>query len=229
MGSPAAEAGRQADETPHQVTISKEYWIGDTEVTQKQWRTVMGTTPWQGQDYTTTGDDVAATYVSWKDAVDFCAKLTDVERKAGRLPDGMCYTLPSEAEWELACRGSAKNTTAFCYGDDERKLVEYAVFAGCRSGQHAGVARGNRKANASGLFDMHGNVWEWCADAYASYAQGVQADPLPLSGAFRVLRGGSWLDEPKYCRSARRYSNVPSFADSSLGFRPVLVARHPVK
>ncbi len=229
MGSP----GNTGDETPHQVTISKPYWIGETEVTQGQWKAVMWAKSWGG-DYEKVGDRYPATQVSWTDAVAFCAELTKRERAAGRLPPGHEYTLPSEAEWEYACRGGS--TTAYCYGDDERRLAEYAVFGtGVKAGNSAEPVR-RKKANAFGLYDMHGNVWEWCAD-YADYDSGVKTDcyrdgvtdPLCLSGALRVSRGGCWDDGPAVCRSALRGAGDPSDASYFLGFRPVLVDRPPVK
>ena len=235
MGSPPTEEGRREDETQHRVTISKPYWIGETEVTQQQWRAVMGTTPWAGQDYTTTGDTIPATHVSWTDAVAFCARLTEREQQAGRLPAGMSYTLPTEAEWELACRGSATNTSAYCFGDDAGRLGQYAVFGKTLEGGHADPVR-SKRPNAFGLYDMHGNVWEWCADSADvsngvvtdTYRDGV-VDPLSVGGAQRVDRGGRWVSGPAGCRAASRDADNPSFAFINLGFRPVLVARPPVK
>ncbi len=226
--------GNTGDERAHTVTITKGYWIGETEVTQKQWRDVMGTEPWRGQNFTVIGDDIPATNVSWDDAVRFCAELTERELAAGRLPDGHSYQLPTEAEWEMAGRGGSK--VAFCCGDDEGRLGQYAVFAGSRAGEHASPVRGRRKPNDIGLYDMHGNVWEWCAD-YANYDDGVvtdtyrgdATDPLCISGSRRVSRGGCWLSDPASCRSAVRGSREPALADGFLGFRPGLSARLPTK
>jgi formylglycine-generating enzyme required for sulfatase activity len=229
MGTP----GNTGDESPHLVKISQPYWIGETEVTQGQWKAVMGAKNWSS-DYEKVGDRYPATSVSWTDAVAFCAELTKRERAAGRLPPGYAYTLPSEAEWEYACRGGA--TTAYCFGDDEGRLRDYAVYGkSFEKGNSADPVR-TKKPNAFGLYDMHGNVWEWCAD-YADYTGGVVTntyggavtDPLCLSGAQRVVRGGCWNNEPAYCRSANRDCDDPSFASSYLGFRPALVARPPVK
>ncbi|MFN7588867.1 MAG: protein kinase domain-containing protein [Planctomycetota bacterium] len=224
-----------ADGTPHRVTISRPYWIAETEVTQTQWREVMQTTPWTGQSYTSVGPSHPATYVSWTDAVAFCETLTKRESAAGRLPPGHRYALPTEAEWEYACRGGSAG--AYCYGDGEGRLSEFAVF-GKEFKETNGADRvRTKKPNAFGLYDMHGNVWEWCAD-WADYTDGKAAtdtyregvtDPLSLRGALRVYRGGSWSIRPAVCRSAYRGANVPSVASGILGFRPALVARPPAK
>ncbi len=230
MGTP----GNTGDETPHQVTITKGYWIGETEVTQAQWKAVMGAKNW-GSDYEKVGDRYPATTVDWNEAVAFCDKLTEMERAAGRLPDGCRYGLPSEAEWEYACRGGS--TSAFCYGDEENRLAEFAVFGKeVEKGNSADPVR-TKKPNAFGLYDMHGNVWEWCAD-YADYTDGkvvtntyagAVTDPLCLSGSLRVFRGGCWLCEPASCRSAYRFAFVPGYAYVNLGFRPALLARSSSK
>ena len=232
MGSSVGEPGRRDDETLHTVTISRPYWIGETEVTQQQWNAVMGAKNWGG-DYEKVGASQPATSVSWHDAVAFCDRLTEMERAAGRLPDGYRYGLPSEAEWEYACRGGSK--TAFCHGDDEGRLTEFAVVGKkFEKGTAADPVR-TKKANAFGLHDMHGNVWEWCAD-HANYDDkrlqvlsdtysGTVTDPLSVSGPKRVRRGGCWNSVASVCRSAFRYANDPSFAFDYLGFRPALLAR----
>ncbi|MEZ5963823.1 MAG: formylglycine-generating enzyme family protein [Planctomycetota bacterium] len=233
MGSPEDEQWRRSNEVRHRVKITKPYWIGETEVTQKQWREVMGTTPWKGRDSTIEGDAVAATYVSWTDAMELCRKLTERERTAGRLPDGYCFILPTEAEWELACR--AGSSSAYCFGDDEGRLREYAVYYEARSGEYAHAVK-QRKANVWGLYDMHGNVWEWCLDE-AAYSFGVKTstyrdgvvDPCNTNGPQRVGRGGGWGFSARLCRSANRLAGEPGDAGSDLGFRPVLAARSDVK
>ena len=228
MGSPASEPGRENDETQHRVTISKSFWLAETEVTQRQWRDVMGTQPWQGQSYTASGDDVAATYVSWQDVVEFCSKLTERERAAGRLPAGHVYRLPTEAQWELAAR--AGSGASYCFGDDVAQLGNFAVYTESRNGQYAHAVK-SRRANALGFFDMHGNVWEWCADV-VNYDSGVKSDayfdgavdPIGRSGSQRVFRGGCWNISAGYCRSAFRNSDEPGYRRSNLGFRPALAA-----
>jgi formylglycine-generating enzyme required for sulfatase activity len=208
MGSPEAEAGRDNDETPrHQVTISRPFYIGKYEVTQAQWVCVMGSNPSWFK-----GEDLPVENVSWNDCLEFCRKLTERERAAGRLPAGVVYRLPTEAEWEYACR--AGTTTRYYTGDSESDLARAGWFDG-NSGDRTHPV-GQKVANAFGLYDMHGNVWEWCQDWYGSYITDDATDPGgPQRGSLRVLRGGSWSNNASYC---------PAFADSSLGFRLVLPA-----
>ncbi|MBL8725392.1 MAG: formylglycine-generating enzyme family protein [Planctomycetes bacterium] len=228
MGSPASDRDRDNPEPQHRVTLTKNFWLAETEVTQRQWREVMGTQPWQGQSGTLLGDDVAATFVHWQDAVEFCTKLTERERAAGRLPVGHAYRLPTEAEWELAAR--AGSTTSYCFGDDVAQLRDYAVYAGHRQGEHAHAVK-SRRANALGFYDLHGNVWEWCADLVAA-GTGAKSDacfdgavdPLGKSGSQRATRGGGWFYSADHCRSAHRSGSEPGLRYGHLGFRPALAA-----
>ena len=177
----------------------------------------MGTEPWEGEDVQV-DKDFPATYVSWNDVTAFCQRLTGLERKAGKLKADEEYRLPTEAEWEYACR--AGTTTAFSFGEDESKLGEYAW---CRSnadnaGEKYAHAVGLKKPNPWGLHDMHGNVFEWCSDWYGNALPGG-ADPVgPGGGSDRVIRGGGWRDYPGSCRSANRYA-VPSNRSNDMGFR----------
>ena len=215
MGSPAAEKDRYDDETQHQVTLTKSFYMGRTEVTQGQWKKVMGTEPWKGQDYVQEGDDYPAVYISWDDAVEFCKKLSAMENRV--------YRLPTEAEWEYACRGGTK--TAFSFGDDEADLSKYAWFDGNAYYVDEKYAHqvGQKLPNAFGLHDMHGNVWEWCSDWYSEYPSGPLTDPQgPNTGSSRVLRGGSWNDEPGIVRCADRGFNSPGGRNSYDGFRLLL-------
>ncbi|MFM8477617.1 MAG: formylglycine-generating enzyme family protein, partial [Planctomycetaceae bacterium] len=204
------------DETQHQVTLSKPFYMGRTEVTQGQWKKVMGTEPWKGKSLVEEGDDYPAVYISWDDAVAFCKKLSDKE--------GRTYRLPTEAEWEYACRGGTK--TAFSFGDDEAELGKYAWFDGNAWDINEKYAHrtAQKLPNAFGLHDMHGNVWEWCSDWYDDYASTPLTDPRgPSSGVFRVLRGGSWYGEPDLVRCARRSGFTFGFRSGSCsGFRLVL-------
>ena len=199
-----------------EVTITKPFYMGVTEVTQAQWQAVMGTEPGKGMPYVKEGGENAVSYVSWDDATAFCAKLL---RKSGRT-----FRLPTEAEWEYACRAGSK--TKFCFGDDASKLGDYAWYR--KNAWEIGekyvhpVAR--KKPNAWGLYDMHGNAWEWCADyhdkTYYSSATRKAVDPTgPASGTFRVLRGSSFVLAAWLCRSARRHADGPDFRVSANGFR----------
>jgi formylglycine-generating enzyme required for sulfatase activity len=214
MGSPETEEGRQDDEHQHQVTITKPFYMQTTEVTQGQWTAVMGTEPWKGKrydpdgpSYVKEGPSYAASYVTWEDAVAFCKKLSEKE--------GKTYRLPTEAEWEYACR--AGTTTTWSFGDDEKALGDYAWYdknaAEIVSERYAHQV-GLKKPNAFGLYDMHGNVYEWCHDYYGEdyYKQSSEIakyifikDPTgPVTGSDRVLRGGSWIIFARLPRSAVR-------------------------
>ena len=208
MGRPAGQV---------RVSFSEGFELGKTEVTQGQWQAVMGTEPWAGQQDVKIGKDLAASYVSWNDATAFCQKLTGLERKAGKLKAGESYRLPTEAQWEYACR--AGTTTTYSFGDDKKQLGQYAWFDGNTAGEQYAHAVGFKRPNPWGLRDMHGNVWEWCSDWYGEKLL-VGADPVgPGGGSDRVFRGGCWWSFPGYCRSASRHGNVPSRRFFDLGFR----------
>jgi formylglycine-generating enzyme required for sulfatase activity len=203
-----------SDEKPvHQVTISQPFYIGRYEVTQAQWQAVMGNNPSSFKDC---GGNCPVEQVSWDDAQNFINKLNESN-------DGFKYRLPTEAEWEYACRAG---TT----GDYAGNLDDMAWYED-NSGKHTHPA-GQKQANAFGLYDMHGNVWEWCRDWYDAnyYASSPATDPQgPGSGQYRVLRGGSWGKiglEPNL-RSAYRNRNTPDSRVSQFGFRVVAVVRTP--
>jgi formylglycine-generating enzyme required for sulfatase activity len=218
MGSPESEEGRQKDETQHEVTISKDYYLGVYEVTQAQYEKVMGKNP-SSFPVAKVGNenaDLPVENVSWDDAVEFCKKLSDLpeEKKAGRE-----YRLPTEAEWEYGCRAGSK--TAYAFDDEEGLLPEYGWFKRNSSGRTHTV--GLLEPNAWGLYDMHGNVWEWCSDRYGDYSKGAVSDPSgPKEGSDRVYRGGGWDGDAAYCRSAFRYGLAPSIRGDFLGFRVAL-------
>lgn len=206
MGSPESEAGRYGDETQHTVTLTKEYWLGRYEVTQAEWEAVMGGTPSNFK-----GKALPVENVSWNDAMEFCKKVTETEKQAGRLPDGYAYALPTEAQWEYACR--AGSTGAYA-GD----LDVMAWYSG--NSENSSHAVGGRQANAWGFHDMHGNVGEWCRDWYEEYPGGAATDPEGAAqGSDRVLRGGSWFDGATVFRSADRYGDGPGRRGDYLGFR----------
>lgn len=283
MGSPAGEPGRRNDEGPvTRVTISKEFWLGQTEVTHAQWRSLMGSgipeqvkraltddtiynidgtqrtvyeyyrTPkeFDPERFIDNRDDDAPMYwVNWHEAVEFCQKLTERERTANRLPQGYVYRLVTEAEWEYACR--AGTTTATYVGDinilgryNAPVLDEIAWYGGNssvgwtgkgistdswqgkqypggRAGQHT-VA--TRKPNAWGLYDMLGNVWEWCGDWHGpSLPGGEVTDPVgPQTGTKRISRGGSWMYAANGSRSAKRFQDEPGARFRCVGFRVAL-------
>ena len=224
MGSPVGEKERVVNEEQVAVTLTKPFGLGKTEVTQGQWMQVMGTEPWKGGDYGKADTDCPATYVSWHDATEFCKKLTDLERKAGKLNADEEYRLPTEAEWEYACR--AGTTTAFSFGDDAKQLGEYGWFGGNTAREPYAHKVGLKKPNPWGLHDMHGNVWEWCSDWYGNTLLGGTDPVAPREGIvpkphpnFRVLRGGCWRVFPVGCRSANRYHIDRSFRNFDLGFR----------
>ena len=218
MGSPESEQGRYENETQHEVTISKDYYLGVYEVTQAQYEKVMGKnlSYFQGAKVGNENADLPVENVSWDEAVKFCKKLSALpeEKKAGRV-----YRLPTEAEWEYACRAGSK--TAYSFDDEEGLLPEYGWFS--RNSSRRTHTVGLLEPNAWGLHDMHGNVWEWCSDWYEEYPKGAVSDPTgPKEGSYRVLRGGCWGNEAADCRSAFRSGYDPSLRFNGLGFRLAL-------
>ncbi|MDA1277145.1 MAG: formylglycine-generating enzyme family protein [Verrucomicrobia bacterium] len=218
MGSPADEKDREPDEEPlTQVLLPLGFWMGKYEVTQREYQKVTGNNPsWFKGDSSRPVEQV-----SWEDAVAYCARLTQMETVAGRLPGGFVYRLPTEAEFEYACR--AGTTTRFSYGDDPdySKLPEYAWFS--ENSDLTSHPVGQKKPNAFGLYDMHGNVWEWCSDWYYFYAgEPVVMPSGPLTGGTRIFRGGGWDYRASTCRSAYRNNMAPSQRRLYVGFRVVL-------
>ena len=218
-GSPIEEEGASNDEEQHKVTISKDYYLGVTEVTQGQYEKVMGTNPSHFEKRVIRKSDSSmypVEQVSWENAVEFCKKLSALpeENKAGRM-----YRLPTEAQWEYACRADGK--MAYSFGESLKSLGDYAWFGGNSNDQTHPV--GEKKPNAWGLYDMHGNVWEWCSDWYDEYPKGTISDTTgPKEGSGRVRRGGSWFGGAAFCRSASRTWIIPSHRNYDLGFRVAL-------
>jgi formylglycine-generating enzyme required for sulfatase activity len=288
MGSPWSEVGREAGENQHSVTLSKGFWLGETEVTQGQWRKIMDNetvadlarkglyddTPccykdrkmvtlrefWE-MDYNSDpvnrcgdfNDNVPVYNLNWYEAVEFCKRLTRREQAAGRVPDGYEYRLPTEAEWEYACR--AGTSTALpnglemrVLGDNNAPALDNIAWYGGNASvgfdgrgvdvsewkdmQYAGgraFSRGvkGKAANNWGFYDMIGNVYEWCYDLRREYSGDV-ADPIGASsGVCRVLRGGSWSTQARYCRSAYRPRENPHYRAYYIGFRVALAPSHP--
>jgi formylglycine-generating enzyme required for sulfatase activity len=222
MGSPDADMAAPADEKPqHLVRITRPFHLGVCQVTQGQYGEVSGTHPshFEGPD------DLPVESVSWRDAVAFCNQLSVLE---GLEPfyepgtwtclGGPGYRLPTEAEWEYAAR--AGSTTRFSFGDGEVRIAEYAWFIGNSRGKTHPV--GQKLANAFGLHDMHGNVWEWCCDSYEQvyYRESPGVDPrCRTDGVVRVHRGGCWADGEWFLRSADRGGSTLESRDCDVGFR----------
>lgn len=194
-----------------EVHISQPFWLGKTEVTQAQWRAVMGFNPSYFQ-----GNNRPVERVSWHEALEFCRRLTERERVAGRLPEGYVFTLPTEAQWEYACRAGTTGTHA-------GNVADMGWINVNSNTQTHPVAQ--KQPNAWGLYDMHGNVWEWCLDRYGHYPGGTQIDPQGAeTGVGRVYRGGRWGNSANFARSAYRLADPPEHRGVSLGFRVALVA-----
>ena len=231
MGSPADERGHRADETQVDVKLSDSFWMGKYEVTQAQWLTVVGEIPVELN--AGAGDDFPVYGVSFIEAEEFCHKLTEQGRNAGDLPEGWEFRLPTEAQWEYACR--AGTTTPFSCG--ENLTTADATFGKTYNGTPTGVPGsaatkvGSYAANAWGLYDMHGNEWEWCRDWYhARSPGGVDPDLSQEKGArngdgtnSRVRRGGAWVESAEICRSAKRLRYEPERRSDHIGFRVCLV------
>jgi formylglycine-generating enzyme required for sulfatase activity len=203
----------------HEVTLTKDFYLGITQVTQAQYEEVMGENPSRFQADKVSGRDSSefpVEQVSWEDALKFCEKLSSLpdEKAAGRV-----YRFPTEAEWEYACR--AGTSTAYCFGDDEESLSDYAWYHGNSGKRPHPVAL--KKPNAWGLYDMCGNVYEWCSDWFGDYPKGAVSDPAgPKGGVYRVYRGGSWFDGAAYCRSSYRRGGYPAHRNLNFGFRVAL-------
>ncbi|MBN1164516.1 MAG: SUMF1/EgtB/PvdO family nonheme iron enzyme [Candidatus Krumholzibacteriota bacterium] len=222
MGSPENEDGRDNDERLHTVEISRPFYMSATEVTQAQWKKVMGDNPSRFK-----GDDLPVESVSWFDAIRFCNRLSEKEglepvyqiegEKVSWRRDRRGYRLPTEAEWEYACR--AGTTTRFYTGNEEGDLSRAGWYAGNSKNKTHPV--GLKEPNAWGIYDMHGNVWEWCWDWYGNYSTSRSKDPSgPDSGSYRLLRGGSRLNPDLFCRSAaRNWVRPGSGSHRGRGFR----------
>jgi len=237
MGSPETERGRWEAEGPQtRVTLTKGFWLGKYEVTQREYLAVMGSKPSRFQPPDFAEDlDRPVECVSWDDAVAYCQKLTEQERAAGRLPSGYEYRLPNEAQWEYACR--AGTTTRSSLGDalgcdDEcdfcALLDSYVWWCGNDNGE--GTHRvGHKLPNPWGLYDMHGNVLEWCGDWWSDHLAGgsVIAPAGPDTGSNRVIRGGYWYGFARLCRSAYRSDSDPGDWSHVIGFRVLLAPGQP--
>jgi formylglycine-generating enzyme required for sulfatase activity len=208
------ESGMESEKPVHKVNITKPFYLGKYEVTQEQWEAVMGNNPSHSK-----GVKNPVEQVTWDDCQKFLVKL---DAKTGGQGDK--FVLPTEAQWEYACR--AGSTSKFCFGDDENQLDEYAWYDKNSGSKTHPV--GEKKPNAWGLYDMHGNVWEWCQDWYGVYGMEAVTDPSgptrPTTGSLRVIRGGGWYVPAGRCRSAGRDYDGPGGRRRDLGLR---VARVP--
>lgn len=235
MGSPPDEPGRtdgyeltsQANrENQVKVELTKGFWLGQTEVTQELWQQVMGTTPWKMEDRPSakTGPRFPATDVYSQHAAQFCVRLTERERQAGRLPANWSYALPTEAQWEYACRAGSR--TAYGFGNADRELPEYGWFKENSGGSDGGPREvGQKRPNAWNLYDLHGNVQEFCRDRFTEALPGGKDPVVTLAngGRHAVLRGGSWMFGPTSCRSAHRNDEGGYIDWGTIGLRVALV------
>jgi len=216
MGSTTKETGRYKDERQHEVNLTKGFWLGRYEVTQGEWETLMGNNP---SNFKNAGKRAPVETVSWEKAMAFCRKLNKREGSAGHLPHGYEYSLPTEGQWEYACR--AGTTGPYHTGRGESALGRTGWWN--RNSGSKTHSVGQKEANVWGLYDMHGNVWEWCYDRFGKYSTGRATDPAgPSTGSFRVLRGGCWGNYARFCRSAFRNNGTTSRHDDDLGFRLAL-------
>lgn len=219
MGSPASDPDAKDDEQPQvAVELTRGFWLGKYEVTQGEWQGLMGTAPWKVTGSAVQGANYPACEITLAEAVEFCEKLTEREMAAGSLTDGWYFRLPSEAEWEYACRAGSQ--TRYSFGDAAEELGKYAFYKAGPSFELRPV--GEKAANRWGFFDMHGNVSEWCRGWYGEKLPGGRNPLKPFEGVARTFRGGSNCDEAGECRSASRNSNF-DFRSPALGLRVALV------
>jgi formylglycine-generating enzyme required for sulfatase activity len=210
MGSPKKEEKRDEKEIQHNVTLSRGFYLGACTVTQEQWRAVMKENPSRFKG----AKKLPVENVTWDECQDFLKKMGDA--------DGRAYRLPTEAEWEYACR--AGSTGLYCFGSDQKLLRFYAWYADNANEKTHPV--GEKKPNRWGLYDMHGNIWEWCADWYGNYPPRAVIDPKgPETGTNRVLRGGSFHSPALFLRSAIRGYFAPSQRGLNIGFRAATTFR----
>ncbi len=238
MGSPEDERLRGSGELQHRVGLTRGFWLGQYEVTQSEYESVMGTNPSYFSSSSKGSSQVAdqdtsvfpVESVSWEDAVAFCRKLTEQDRRTGTLPLGWEYRLPTEAQWEYACRAGTSTATSFGSSLSSRQanFDGDRPYNGASKGPDLGrpTRVGSYGPNAWGLHDLHGNVWEWCRDRHGInyYAVSPSSNPAgPSKASYRVMRGGSWSDFGQLCRAANRIGYTPTSRLYFLGFRVAAV------
>lgn len=227
MGSPLSEPERRPDEEQVEVTLTKGFWMAKFETTQSQWKQVMGKLRGPLTEYLPGGDEFPVGNVNFAEAEAFCRKLTTIGHKSGELPGDWEFRLPTEAQWEYACRAGTRTATSF--GDklsSKQANFKGTSYNGAEPGPSLGCAAkvGSYPANAWGLHDMHGNIFEWCRDWYDSRLPGgTDPDPYLATGSSRVRRGGCWMDEGWPCRSAARLRFEPERRYDHIGFRVAAV------
>ncbi len=227
MGSPAEEELRDRDETQHRVVLTHGFWMMETEVTERLWKAVTGNAVDYRDSKKPPRTDFAVEQRTWDD----CQKFISMVNASGALPEGLKAALPTEAQWEYACRAGTR--TVFHFGDslgrDQASIDGRSPYGGAKKRPFKPNPQPVRSyaANAWGLYDMHGGLWEWCADWYGPYISGLQTDPVGAeTGPYRVLRGGSRESDARYCRSAFRGKLRPN-DDSRAGFRLSLQLETP--
>jgi len=237
MGSPVNETGRRWDETQMKVVLSKGYWIGKFEVTQGQWQQVVGEFPDKRPSSTWgLGDAFPVYWVNFIEAEVFCEKLTAALHKSGELPKNWEFRLPTESQWEYACRAGTTTATSFgnVLGHHQANFSGDPLNGGAKGlTLNRASPIGSYAANAWGLHDMHGNIFEWCRDWYHTKLPGGRDPDLRdvrgvqnRDGSFsRVRRGGAWNDDAWACRSAMRLRYEPERRSDHIGFRVVLVEK----
>jgi formylglycine-generating enzyme required for sulfatase activity len=202
------------------VTITRDFWIGKYEVTQGEFEAILGQNP----SHFTGDSNRPVEKVTFLVASNYCSALTQREREAGRLTDGYEYRLPSEAEWEYACR--AGSTNLFSFGDDNNWADQFAWTA--ENSEATTHPVGLKRPNAWGLYDMHGNVWEWCSDWFAPYPAAPLTDPVgAATSKYKVFKGGGWNQDAQYGRASSRFMMSPATGIHFVGFRVVLCRIQP--
>jgi formylglycine-generating enzyme required for sulfatase activity len=228
MGSPLDEPERRPDEAQVEVTLTKGFWMAKFETTQRQWKDVVGELPGPLTEQLPAGEELPVGNVNFAEAEAFCRKLSEVVHQTGQLPNNWEFRLPTEAQWEYACRAGTKTATSFGKKLSSKQAnFKGTPYNGAEAGPSLGRAAkvGSYPANPWGLYDMHGNIFEWCRDWYhPKLPGGVDPDLYLATASSRVRRGGCWTDDGWPCRSAFRLRFEPERRYDHIGFRVVMVS-----